>query len=81
MREPDGNGANCLDHLHNNMHDVSWLEEHDTTTSCDMVEDTFPTTLKEDEEPSEPEAAASACRDLSLLFARGCKISCLDVCT
>ena len=55
------------------------LEELVTTTSSPPIEETLPSTLKEDKESIEPEAAAKAYRDLSLLFARGGKRSCTDV--
>ena len=50
-----------------------------TTTSSPPIEETLPSTLKEDKESSEPEAEVKACRDLSLLFAIDGKRSCTDV--
>ena len=50
-----------------------------TTTSSHPIEETLPSTLKEDKESSEPEAEVKAYRDLSLLFARGSERSCTDV--
>ena len=60
---------------------VAWSPglESVTTTSSPPIEETSPSTLKEDKESSEPEAEVKAYRDLSLLFARDGKRSCTDV--
>ena len=61
---------------------VAWSagsEELVTTTSSPPIEETLPSTLKDDKESSEPKAEVKAYRDLSLLFARCSKRSCMDV--
>ena len=54
---------------------VAWSPRLVTMTSSDAIEQTLPSTLKDDEETSKPEAAVEAYRHLSLLLARGRKRS------